>query len=90
MPPHVAVWRSVCTHGDVKTERSRRTLRLPQSVVAALKSHKVRQAEEQLGAGPLWQGHARVFASTVGTPLDAHNVRRTFGQVIKASGIEGS
>lgn len=31
-----------------------------------------------------------VFTSTVGTPLDAHNVRRTFPQVIKAAGIEGS
>lgn len=31
-----------------------------------------------------------MFASTVGTPLDAHNVRPTFRQVIKAAGIEGS
>jgi integrase len=81
--PHVAVWRSVRAHGDVKTERSRRTLQLPQSVVAALKSHNGRQAEQRLQAGPLWQDHGLVFASTVGTPLDAHNVRRTFSQVVK-------
>jgi integrase len=30
VPPHVAVWRSVRTHGETKTERSRRTLALPQ------------------------------------------------------------
>jgi integrase len=90
VPPHVAVWRSVRAHGDVKTEKSRRTLQLPQSAVTALKSHKVRQAEERLQAGPLWQDHGLVFASTVGTPLDAHNVRRDFRQVINAAGIEGS
>jgi integrase len=27
VPPHVAVWRSVRTHGDTKTERSRRSHR---------------------------------------------------------------
>ncbi len=90
VPPHVAVWRSVRAHGDVKTEKSRRTLQLPQSVVTALRSHKARQAEDRLEAGPLWQDHGLVFASIVGTPLDAHNVRRTFRQVIKAAGIEGS
>ena len=29
VPPHIAVWRSVRSHGDVKTQKSRRTLRLP-------------------------------------------------------------
>lgn len=90
VPPHVAVWRSVRAHGDVKTEKSRRTLQLPQSVVTALKSHRAAQAEEQLKAGSLWRDHGLVFASNVGTPLDAHNVRRTFRQVIKGAGIEGS
>jgi len=90
LPRHVAVWRSVRAHGDVKTEKSRRTLQLPQSVVTALRSHKVRQAEERLAAGPLWQDHGLVFTATVGTPLDARNVRRTFGQVITTAGIEES
>ena len=35
VPPHVAVWRSVRTHGETKTERSRRTLGLPQVAVQA-------------------------------------------------------
>jgi len=90
VPPNVAVWRTVRAHGDVKTEKSRRTLQLPQSAVTALRSQKARQAEDRLKAGPLWQDHGLVFASTVGTPLDAHNVRRTFRQVIKDAGIEGS
>jgi integrase len=36
VPPSIAVWRSVRLHGDTKTEKSRRTLALPQSAVAAL------------------------------------------------------
>ena len=38
VPPHVAVWRSVRTHGDTKTERSRRTLGLPAAAVQALRA----------------------------------------------------
>ncbi|MFF4575840.1 hypothetical protein [Streptomyces sp. NPDC001410] len=29
IPPHVAVWRSVCKHGETKTRKSRRTSALP-------------------------------------------------------------
>jgi hypothetical protein len=35
VPPHVAVWRSVCGHGETRTERPRRTLGLPVVVVHA-------------------------------------------------------
>ena len=45
MPPHIAVWRSVRMHGDTKTEKSRRTLALPQNAVTALREHHKRQAE---------------------------------------------
>jgi integrase len=54
VPPHVAVWRSVRTHGDTKTERSRRTLALPRMAVDALRAWADSQAEEQLAAGDGW------------------------------------
>jgi integrase len=38
VPPHVAVWRSVRVHGETKTQRSRRTLGLPQMAVEALRA----------------------------------------------------
>jgi integrase len=50
VPPPVAVWRSVRAHGDTKTERSRRTLALPQSAVAALKEQRRWQAEARQAA----------------------------------------
>jgi len=37
VPASAAVWRSVRSHGDTKTERSRRTLGLPQMAVDALR-----------------------------------------------------
>ena len=87
VPPHVAVWRSVRSHGDVKTPKSRRTLRLPVAVVDALKTHKVRQAQDRLLAGALWQDNCLVFASAVGTPLDPSHVRRAFRKICATAGI---
>src|SRR5713101_3081574 len=81
LPPHMAVWRSVRLHGDTKTEKSRRTLALPQSAVTALREHRKRQAEARLAAGALWQDSGLVFTTSVGTPLDASHVRRDFRPV---------
>jgi integrase len=83
----VSVWRSVRAHGDTKTQRSRRTLKLPEVVVKALREHRARQAGERENAGPLWQEHDLVLATSVGTPLDSHNVRRDFRRVTKAAGL---
>jgi len=87
VPPHIAVWRSVRSHGDVKTQKSRRTLRMPVAVADALKAHKAKQAEDRLLAGDLWRDHGLVFASVVGTPLDPSHVRRTFRKICIAAGI---
>ena len=87
VPPHVAVWRSVRAHGDTKTEKSKRTLRLPERAVAALRQHKARQAGQRLLARELWQEHDLVFSSSVGTPLDAANVRRAFKKITTSAGL---
>jgi len=87
IPAHVAVWRSVRSHGDVKTKKSRRTLRLPAAAVEALRAQRVRQSEERLKAGPGWQDGGLVFASAVGTPLDASHVRRAFKRICEDAGI---
>ena len=89
VPPSIAVWRSVRLHGDNKTEKSRRTLALPQSAVAALREHRKWQASSRLAAGPLWQDTGLVFTTNVGTPPDAPHVRRDFRSLGKKAGIEG-
>ena len=63
VPPHVAVWRSVRTHGETKTERSRRTLALPAAAVQALRAWSGGQAGERLAAGQSWQDTGLVFTS---------------------------
>ena len=87
VPPHVAVWRSVRAHGDTKTERSKRTLAMPEFVADALREHRARQAAERLRAGPRWKEHDLVFASTTGTPRSAGNVRRDFQAICDKAGL---
>jgi integrase len=87
MPRRSLVWRSVRAHGDTKTNRSRRTLRIPQIAVEALQQQLRRQAGERLTAGELWQEHGLVFTTTVGTPYESHNLRRDFRRVTAAAGL---
>jgi integrase len=89
VPPHVAVWRSVRAHGDTKTQKSRRTLRLPDRAIAALREHLLQQADQRLQADHLWQDRDLVFCTSVGTALDAANVRRTFKKITTAAGLGG-
>jgi integrase len=87
IPPHVAVRRSVRGNGDVKTEKSRRTLALPQAVAAALRAHKARQDAVRARFAEIWQDRGLVFCTSVGTPLDASNVRREFKKICAAARI---
>jgi len=83
----ISVWRSVRAHGDTKTVRSRRTLKLPLTAVEALRGQMRRQAEERSRAGELWQEHGLVFTTTVGTPYESHNLRRDFRRVTASAGL---
>lgn len=74
-------------HGDTKTRKSRRTLALPRMAVDVLREHLQRQADDRLYAGQLWQEHGLVFASAVGTPLDASHVRRSLRVICRRAGI---
>jgi integrase len=87
VPPHVAVWRSVRVHGETKTQRSRRSLGLPQMAVEALHALSVSQAHERAMADERWQDSGLVFATHVGAALDAGNVRKMFKRVSKAAGV---
>jgi integrase len=87
VPPHVAVWRSVRAHGETKTERSRRTLGLPQLAVQAFRALGQSQADERLTAREAWQDTGLVFTTHLGAALDAGNVRKTFKRVCEAAGV---
>lgn len=83
----IYVWRSERHGGDTKTEKSRRTLALPQRCVEALRQQMTQQERDRLRAGELWQEHGLVFASRIGTPLTANNVIRAFRIITKKAGL---
>jgi integrase len=87
VPASAAVWRSVRAHGDTKTEKSRRTLALPQMAVEALRAYKEQQAADRDAASARHSDHDLVFATRSGGALDAANVRREFRTACKAAKI---
>ena len=83
----VAVLRWDRAGGDTKTARSRRTLKLPEIALAALKERMAAQVADRLKAGEVWQDGGLVFTTTIGTMLDQHNIRRKFRQITKGAGL---
>lgn len=82
LPPHLEVWRSVRADGDTKTRRSRRTLALPARCVDALRKQRAQQLADRLAAGERWQDTGMVFTTSIGTKMDAGNVRRDFRRAL--------
>ena len=83
----ISVWRPVRAHGDTKTNRSRRTLKLPEIAVEALRGQRQRQAREWAEAGEMWQEPGLVLTTSVGTAYESHNLRRDFRRVTAAAGL---
>jgi integrase len=76
------------TLGEPKTKKSRRTIRLTQRTVEALKSHRARQAEEKLRAGALFQDQGLVFVAQGGGLINPSNLRqRSFAPLLKRAGL---
>jgi integrase len=72
---------------EPKTERSRRTIALPDKVVASLRAHRARQLEERFVAGAGWQDWNLVFATEIGTPLHRSDVLQTLHRHLAAASL---
>jgi len=72
---------------EPKTGRSRRTITLPGVVMEALRAHRTRQRMEHLVAGSRWVDSGHVFATTIGTPMEAAVVTRAFGRALERAGL---
>jgi len=68
---------------EPKTKRSRRTVPLPEVCMAALRAHRIAQAQERLAQGERWQDLDYVFTTAIGTPLDPRNLTRQFAAACK-------
>ncbi|MEV8535026.1 site-specific integrase [Streptomyces sp. NPDC051211] len=86
--PHVDVWRSVRSHGDTKTPKSRRSLAMPKQVAAVMEAHRIRQRAEAKAAGREWSVDDLVFPTESGELRTALNVRRNFRSLLAEAGIE--
>ncbi len=62
--------------GEPKSNRSRRSIGLPDIAVNCLRQHQVRQKLDRLVAGERWQDHDLVFCTTIGTPIEASNLQK--------------
>jgi len=72
-----------------KTEKSKRVVPLPDDVLAELKRHKVRQAEEKLKIGAAYQDNGLVFCTEIGTPIIPRNFERKYKALLKKAGLTG-
>ena len=71
-----------------KTKGSRRTVKLTQSAIEALRSHLQRQLGEIDRAGSLWEENGLIFASEKGEPLDRRGtVKYQFKKLLKCAGL---
>jgi integrase len=67
-----------------------RTLTVAASVLAALKRQKLRQTEQRLKAGPLWDNAAGlVFTNEIGGPLGQQWTRDRFKAILDAADLSG-
>ena len=65
-----------------------RSVRLTPRAVQALRDHRKRQIEERLKQAGHWHDTGLVFTSTVGTPLNRHNVfGRSFKPLLRRAGL---
>lgn len=73
---------------EPKTRSGRRTITIPKSVVRELIKHRVKQHQERLKAGELWQDNDLVVATALGRPVLQHNIRMQFQKYIEQLGLK--
>ena len=74
--------------GTPKTDKSTRTLVVPEIANAALNRWAARQAEDRLRIGPAWQDtEHHVFTDESGKPLTANQVSKRYLKLLKSSGL---
>lgn len=72
---------------DLKTEQSRRTLKMPAAVAVALAAQKRAQSGVRLAAGGTWQDHGLTFAGDSGWLRWPQHVNRRLKQLCQLAGI---
>jgi integrase len=88
----LAIRRSLAADGSFnppKRKSSKRTVRLTNAAVEALKTHKAAQNEERLKLGSLWEDHWLIFPNQIGKPMNAGNLyHRDWRSLLKRSELK--
>jgi integrase len=79
--------KSHVVDGAPKTKKGARLIVLPPLTVSALRRWRVRQKEERLLAGPIWQDSGYVFTYQLGTPIEPGDFHTAFVAVAKRLGL---
>src|SRR5918994_4706167 len=78
------------TFNPPKRSKSRRTVKLTPQAAEALRAHRVRQNEERLQLGSLWEERDLVFPNRRGKPMNADNLyHRDFKPLLERAGLSG-
>ncbi|MCP4607535.1 MAG: site-specific integrase [Planctomycetes bacterium] len=73
--------------GEPKTAYSRRLVTLPSDAAALLAGLRVKQKEQLQESGGQWEESCLVFGNTNGKPVHPDSVTKSFGKIIKRSGL---
>ena len=72
---------------ELKTDSSRRTIKLPNICIAALHDHLERQGQERSFIGEAWKDWGLVFTEEDGNPLSRYAVTKRFQRILAGAGI---
>jgi len=77
-------------HKDTKTSASRRTIDIPQALLARLREHRAAQVVDQEAAGDRYAKHHFVFANRFGEPSPTPEfLGKCFRRLLAAAGLPG-
>ncbi|WP_273325139.1 tyrosine-type recombinase/integrase [Vallitalea guaymasensis] len=71
-----------------KTEKSKRTIPIPQPIMVELRKHKARQSEEKLRVGKYYNDNDLVFCNIDGSPLHPATITTKFKSILKKAGLK--
>jgi len=73
---------------EPKTEKSRRSILIPDFALEALKVHQKQQQEIKQQAASLWQEHDYVFCTPLGEHINpGHDILDEFKRILKRAGL---
>jgi integrase len=73
--------------GDVKSRAGRRTIGLPEPLVALLRKHRAEQDAERAAARQLWRDERWVFATPTGAPLNHNTDYHEWKRLLRNAGL---